>query len=72
MKDEKTKINPSYFREFDTGYLTIDCLRANIAKLNANIYSSCLAQGVPIEVTSITYTLENLSKLLTFQKYLLR
>ena len=37
MKDEKTKINPAYFREFDTNNLTIDCLRANIAKLNANI-----------------------------------
>ncbi|UJR28391.1 hypothetical protein I4U23_009632 [Adineta vaga] len=55
--------------EFNTNNLTIDCLRANIAKLNANIISSCLSQGIPIELNNVSYTLENLFKLLRLERY---
>jgi hypothetical protein len=59
-------------REFNTDNLTTDRLRADIAKLNANIISSCISQGIPIENHHATYTLENLCKLLTFKQYLSR
>jgi hypothetical protein len=58
--------------EFNTDNLTTDRLRADIAKLNANIVSSCISQGIPIENTHVTHTLENLCKLLTFKRYLSR
>jgi len=59
-------------REFNTDNLTTDRLRADIAKLNANIISSCISQGILIEKTNVTHTLENLCKLLTFKRYLSR
>ncbi|CAF4413683.1 unnamed protein product [Rotaria socialis] len=55
--------------EFNGDNLTTDRLRADIAKLNANIVTSCLAQDIPIENTHVTYTMENLLKLLTFKEY---
>jgi len=58
--------------EFNTDNLTTDRLRADIAKLNANIVSSCISQGIPIDNTNVTHTLENLCKLLTFKRYLSR
>jgi len=59
-------------REFNTDNLTTDRLRADIAKLNANIVSSCISQGIPMDNTNVTHTLENLYKLLTFKRYLSR
>lgn len=61
-----------FSREFNTDNLTSDRLRADIAKLNANIVSSCISQGIPIDNTNVTHTLENLCKLLTFKRYLSR
>ncbi|CAF0968761.1 unnamed protein product [Adineta steineri] len=58
--------------EFNTDNLTTDRLRADIAKLNANIVCSCLSQGILIDNTNATHTLENLCKLLTFKRYLSR
>ncbi|UJR21103.1 hypothetical protein I4U23_024203 [Adineta vaga] len=58
--------------EFNTDNLTPDRLRADIAKLNANIVCSCISQGIPIDKTNVTHTLENLCKLLTFKRYLSR
>ncbi|CAF0741841.1 unnamed protein product [Adineta steineri] len=58
--------------KFNTDKLSIDCLRADIAKLNTNIIFSCLSQGIPIEFTNSTYTLENLRTLLKVEKYLNR
>ena len=57
------------FSEFNTEELITDDLRANIAKLNANIVCSCLSQGIPVELTNVSYTLENLLKLLTLEQY---
>ncbi len=58
-----------YFRQFNTENLRTDCLRADIAKLNANIVSTCFSQDIPIEFTNVTYTLENLFELLKCQRY---
>ncbi|CAF0884523.1 unnamed protein product [Rotaria sp. Silwood1] len=55
--------------EFNGDNLTTDRLRGDIAKLNANIVSSCLSQDIPIDNTNATHTLENLLKLLTFKQY---
>ncbi|CAF2421952.1 unnamed protein product [Rotaria sp. Silwood2] len=55
--------------EFNNDNLTTDRLRGDIAKLNANIISSCLSQDIPIENTNVTHTLENLLKLLKFERY---
>lgn len=55
--------------EFNTDNLTADRLRADVAKLNANIISGCISQGIPIESASLTHTLENLYKLLIFKQY---
>lgn len=57
------------FREFNGDNLTTDRLRADIAKLNANIFSSCLAQGMPMDLPNFTRTLENLRNLLAFKRY---
>jgi len=67
-----TKIQFDFPREFNTDNLTTDRLRADIAKLNANIISSCISQGILIEKANVTHTLENLCKLLTFKRYLSR
>jgi hypothetical protein len=61
-----------FSREFNTDNLTTDRLRADIAKLNANIVSSCISQGIPIDNANVTHTLDNLCKLLTFKRYLSR
>jgi hypothetical protein len=61
-----------FSREFNNDNLTTDRLRADIAKLNANIISGCITQGIPIDKTNVTHTLENLCKLLTFKRYLSR
>jgi len=58
-----------FTREFNTDTLTGDRLRADIAKLNANIVTSCMSQGIPMENTQVTHTLENLWKLLTYKQY---
>ncbi|CAF0841091.1 unnamed protein product [Rotaria sordida] len=55
--------------EFNSDNLTTDRLRGDIAKLNANIVTSCISQDIPIENTNVTHTLENLLKLLTFKRY---
>ncbi|CAF3698911.1 unnamed protein product [Rotaria sp. Silwood1] len=55
--------------EFNSDNLTIDSLRRDIAKLNANIFSSCITQDIPIKDTNVTHTLENLVKLLRFERY---
>lgn len=57
------------FSEFNTEELITDDLRANIAKLNANIVSCCLSEGIPVELANVSYTLENLLKLLTLEQY---
>lgn len=57
-----------FFREFIGENLTIDRLRADIAKLNANIISTCLSQGIHIDNAHVTRTLENLCKLLTHRQ----
>jgi hypothetical protein len=57
------------FRNFNQDEVKIDHLRADIAKLNTNIISSCLSQGIQIEFTNAPYTLANLLKLLTFNEY---
>jgi hypothetical protein len=58
-----------FFRSFSQDELLIEHLRADIAKLNANIITTCLSQGIPIEFTNVTHTPENLLKLLTFDQY---
>lgn len=57
------------FREFNTENLKADRLRADIAKLNANIVSSCISQGICIDDSHVTHTLDNLCKLLTLKYY---
>ncbi|CAF0839924.1 unnamed protein product [Adineta ricciae] len=58
--------------EFNTDNLTPDRLRADVAKLNANIVTSCISQGIPIDKNNVTHTLENLCRLLTLKRYLSR
>lgn len=59
-------------REFNAENLTTDRLRADIAKLNANIVSTCISQGIPMDNARVMHTLENLYTLLTLRNFLSR
>ncbi|CAF0766473.1 unnamed protein product [Didymodactylos carnosus] len=55
--------------EFNTNNVTIERLRADIAKLNANILCGCFSQGIPINYSNAKHTIENLSKLILVNEY---
>lgn len=69
MNSSERNFTVFYSSEFTKDCFKVDDLRADIAKLNVNITSSCLSQGIHVELSEAWYTFENLWKLFTVKQY---